>query len=51
MFKLLKSKIAQMFICAGPAIIGFIIGLVIGFVIALLMAKGVIPVSICPKIK
>ncbi|MBW2993694.1 YtxH domain-containing protein [Candidatus Woesearchaeota archaeon] len=52
MFKLIKSKAAQMFLCAGPAVIGFLIGLAIGFVLAILMAKGVIPGGtwICPKI-
>jgi uncharacterized membrane-anchored protein YhcB (DUF1043 family) len=50
MFKLLKQKTAQMFLCAGPAIIGFILGLIIGAVVVYLMAKGVIPGGICPKI-
>lgn len=51
MFELLKRK-SGMFMCAGPAIIGFLIGLAIGFVLAILMAKGIIPGGgfICPKI-
>lgn len=50
MFKFLKSK-AQMFLCAGPAVIGFFIGLAIGIALAFLMAKGIIPGGgwICPK--
>jgi hypothetical protein len=31
-----------------PAFIAFIIGLIIGIVLVVLMAKGVIPLSICP---
>ena len=53
MFKFLRNKSA-MFMCAGPAIIGFIIGLVIGAVIIILMAKGIMPgFNICgiPPVK
>ena len=50
MFRFLRNKTA-MFMCAGPAIIGFIIGLVIGAVIIILMAKGILPgFKICPTL-
>lgn len=51
MFRFLRNKSA-MFMCAGPAVIGFIIGLVVGAVLMVLMAKGIIPGGgfICPKI-
>ncbi len=51
MFKLLKSKAAQMFLCAGPAVIGFLIGLAVGIGLTILWAKGIIPGGtwICPK--
>lgn len=50
MLSFLKRKTAQMFLCAGPAVIGFIIGFVIGAILLYLMAKGVINVGICPKV-
>jgi acetyltransferase-like isoleucine patch superfamily enzyme len=51
MLNFLKRK-SGMFMCAGPAVIGFLLGLAIGFVIAIMMAKGVIPggTFICPKV-
>jgi hypothetical protein len=50
MFKFLRYK-TGMFMCAGPAIIGFIIGLVIGAVVIILMAKGILPgFKICPTL-
>ena len=51
MLNFLKQK-SGMFMCAGPAVIGFIIGLVIGAVLMILMAKGIIPGGgfICPKL-
>jgi len=50
MFKFLRNKVA-MFMCAGPAIIGFILGLIIGAVVIVLMAKGIIPgIKICPRL-
>lgn len=48
MFKLLKNKLSQMFICAGPAVMGFIVGLIIGAVVIVLMYKGIIPGLHCP---
>ena len=51
MFKFLRNKSA-MFMCAGPAVIGFILGIIIGVVLMILLAKGVIPGGgfICPKL-
>jgi hypothetical protein len=51
MLNFLKQK-SGMFMCAGPAVIGFLLGLAIGAVLMILMAKGVIPGGsfICPKV-